>query len=167
MDFLNIWHLWLLVPSHHDMTQLSNIFQHRNKLQKKLIMAESLFMWEEKEVRVVYILSPNVFFESSRFIISPLLPKQPWPIKVCWRCATFSSTKDALLGSMKWCCCYLPDRLHLETFLLLLRSMVSPALQWESKDWPFKGQRPLSCTLNCLAKSDILLTGDFAIREFC
>lgn len=93
----------------HDVTQLSNIFQHQNKLEKKLTMAESLFMSEGNEARAVYILSPNVFFQSSRFIISLLLPKQPWPIKVCWSCAAISSSKDALLASMKWCCCYLPD----------------------------------------------------------
>lgn len=42
--------------------------------------------------------------------------------------------------------------------------MVSPAQWWESKDWPLKTQRSLTCALNCLAKSDILLKDNFVIR---
>lgn len=106
---LNVWHLWLLVPSHR-CSRHDTAFKYLSTSD----YATSL-LWlnpctrEGNEARAVYILSPSVFFLSSRFIVSLLLPKQPWTIKVCWSCAAISSTKDALLGSMKWCCCYLPD----------------------------------------------------------
>lgn len=109
--FLNVWHLWLLVCIRvHQMTQLSNIFQHLRYATEE----KAHYGWIPGHVREMrpglYIFCHQTYFSWARVSSSAFCCQSSRdPLRYAEAEAAFSSTKDALLASMKWCCCYLSD----------------------------------------------------------